>query len=101
VPTASNQTRELLNGATLSPDQNLLYVAGLHGIWVINTQTLKVQGEYLKQQDFTSVAISSNGQTLYAVDPSTGITLLDPSSGGIRTVLKGAVQAPWGIEWTN
>ena len=79
----------------------LLYVAGLHGIWVINTKTLKVQGEYLKQQVFTSLAVSNNGQTLYAVDPATGITLLDPSSGTTRTVLKGAVQAPWGIEWAT
>jgi hypothetical protein len=99
VVTAADQARELYNGATLSHDQRLLYVAGLHGIWVINTGTLQVQSEYLIQQDFTGLAESSDGHTLYGVDPATGITLLDPSSGDTRTVLKDVVQAPWGIEW--
>src|SRR2546430_1652155 len=78
-----------------------LYVAGLHGIWVINTDTLQVQGQYLKQQDFTGLAMSGDGHTLYGVDPATGITLLDSSSGETRTVIKGVVQAPWGIEWAT
>ncbi|HEV2581284.1 MAG TPA: hypothetical protein VGT44_10580, partial [Ktedonobacteraceae bacterium] len=80
-------------------DQNLLYVAGLHGIWVINTNTLRVQGEYLKQQSFTGLAMSGDGYTLYGVDPATGITLLNASSGEMRSVIKGVIQAPWGVEW--
>ncbi len=99
VVTAADAARELHNGAVLSPDQNLLYVAGLHGIWVINTNTLRVQGEYLKQQSFTGLAMSGDGYTLYGVDPATGITLLNSSSGETRTVIKGVIQAPWGIEW--
>ena len=99
--TAADQARELYNGAVLSRDQNLLYVVGLHGIWVISATTLKMQGEYLKQQDFTGLAESSDGQTLYAVDPATGITLLDPSSGATRIVIGGSVQAPWGIAWVS
>ena len=101
VVTQADQARELHNGAVLSRDQNLLYVAGLHGIWVINTDTLKMQSEYLKQQDFTGLAVSGDGQTLYGVNPATGITLLDPSSGDTHAVIKSAVQAPWGIEWAN
>ena len=101
VVTQADQARELHNGAVLSRDQNLLYVAGLHGIWVINTDTLKMQSEYLKQQDFTGLAVSGDGRTLYGVDPATGITLLDPSSGDTHAVIKSAVQAPWGIEWAN
>jgi DNA-binding beta-propeller fold protein YncE len=96
---AADQARELHNGAVLSRDQKLLYVAGLHGIWVINTNTLKVQTQYLKEQSFTGLAESSDGQTLYGVDPTIGITLLDLSSGATRTVIKGVVQSPWGIEW--
>ncbi|HEX9131789.1 MAG TPA: hypothetical protein VF844_05820 [Ktedonobacteraceae bacterium] len=99
VVTAADAARELHNGAVLSPDQNLLYVAGLHGIWVINTNTLRVQGEYLKQQSFTGLAMSGDGYTLYGIDPATGITLLNSSSGETRTVIKGVIQAPWGIEW--
>ena len=101
VVTAADQTRALYNGAVLSQDQRLLYVAGLHGIWVIDTTTLKVQGEYLKQQDFTGLAESPDGQTLYAVDPLTGITLLDPTRGETRTVIQGSVRAPWGIDWAD
>lgn len=68
VVTAADQTRELHNGAALSRDQNLLYVVGLHGIWVINTNTLKVQGQYLKQQDFTGWPSTAMGRC------STGLT---------------------------
>ncbi len=98
---AADQARELHNGAVLSRNQKLLYVAGLHGIWVINTTTLKVQAEYLKEQTFTGLAESSDGQTLYGVDPTIGITLLDPGSGATRTVIKGVVKSPWGIEWAT
>jgi len=98
---ATDQARELHNGAVLSRNQKLLYVAGLHGIWVINTNTLKVQAEYLKEQAFTGLAESSDGQTLYGVDPTIGITLLDPGSGATRTVIKGVVKSPWGIEWAT
>ena len=98
---AADQARELHNGAVLSRNQKLLYVAGLHGIWVINTSTLKVQAEYLKEQSFTGLAESSDGQTLYGVDPTIGITLLDPGSGVTRAVIKGVVKSPWGIEWAT
>lgn len=97
----ADQVQELHNGAVLSRDQKLLYVAGAHGIWVINTDTLKVQAQYLKEQSFTGLAESSDGQTLYGVDPTMGITLLDPNTGATRTVIKGVVQSPWGIEWAT
>jgi hypothetical protein len=96
-----DQTRQLHNGAVLSHDQKLLYVAGLHGIWVINTDTMKVHAQYLKGENFTGLAESSDGQTLYGVDPTVGITLLDPTSGASRSVIKGVVQSPWGIEWAS
>ncbi|GAC1364176.1 MAG: hypothetical protein NVS2B12_18340 [Ktedonobacteraceae bacterium] len=99
VATSTDKTRTLYNGAVLSHDKSQLYVAGLHGIWVINTTTLQVQNEYLKQQAFTGLAMSDDGQTLYAVDPATGITLLASASGAKRTVIQGSVQSPWGIAW--
>jgi DNA-binding beta-propeller fold protein YncE len=101
VVTATDEARELHNGAALSRDQKLLYVAGLHGIWVIKTETLQVQGEYLKQQDFTGLAMSGDGHTLYGVDPVNGITLLDSNTGEISAVIKSVIQAPWGIEWAT
>jgi DNA-binding beta-propeller fold protein YncE len=101
IVTAADETRELHNGAVLSRDQSLLYVVGLHGIWVINTNTFQVLGEYLKQQDFTGLGMSGDGKTLYGVDPATGITLLDSNSGDMRTVINDASLSPWGIEWST
>jgi hypothetical protein len=46
---------------------------------VINTNTLRGEGEYLKQLDFTGLAMSGDGHTLYGIDPTNGITLLDPA----------------------
>lgn len=102
---SSDKTRLLYNGAVLSPDQKMLYFAGMHGIWAVNTLALStqndsaIQSNYLTQQALTSVAISSDGGTLYAVDPTSGITLLDSATGQVRQVIQGPVQAPWGIEW--
>jgi DNA-binding beta-propeller fold protein YncE len=98
---AADKVRELYKGSVLAPGRGQIYVTGLHGIWAINTTTLQVQAEYLKQQSFTGLAISSDGQTLYAVDPATGITLLDPSTGKVRAIIQGAIHAPWGIEWAS
>lgn len=101
VVNATDKTRELHNGAVLSQDQNLLYVAGLYGIWVINTNTLQVQDEYLKQQNFTGLGMSGDGKTLYGVDPTTGITLLDSTNGVSRAVINGGSLSLWGIEWST
>jgi len=103
--TSSDKAGLLQNGAVLSHDGNTLYVAGVRGIWAFNTTAIStgnssvVQGNYLTQQAFTSVAISSDGRTLYAVDPTSGITLLDSATGQVRQVIQGPAQAPWGIEW--
>ena len=59
------------------------------------------KAEYLKEQSFTGLAESSDGQTLYGVDPTIGITLLDPGSGVTRAVIRGVVKSPWGIEWAT
>lgn len=96
---SSDKTRMLYNGATLSADQQTLYVTGLQGIWAIKTADLSVRSHYLMQQALTSVARSADGKTLYAVDPTSGITLLDAASGQAQQVIQGAVHAPWGIAW--
>ena len=98
---ASVQGQVLYHGAVLSPDQSRLYVAGAHGIQVLDTATLKSQSQYLKQESFTGLAISSDGKTLYAVDPASGVSLLDPASGQVRGTIQGPVHAPWGIAWTT
>ncbi|HEX7737075.1 MAG TPA: hypothetical protein VF458_19680 [Ktedonobacteraceae bacterium] len=95
------QEFQLYHGSVLSPDQHRLYVAGPHGIQVIDTSTLSLRGVYLQRQSFTGLAISSDGQTLYAVDPASGITLLNSTSGQVNSVIQGTVQAPWGVAWAT
>ena len=96
---SSDKTRSLYNGAVLSPDQKTMYFAGMHGIWAVNTSDLSVQGHYLAQQTLTGVALSADGQTLYAVDPTNGITLLNAATGQAQQVIQQPARTPWGIEW--
>ncbi|HEY0753455.1 MAG TPA: hypothetical protein VGD98_05790 [Ktedonobacteraceae bacterium] len=97
----TDQTRALYHGSVLSRDQQLLYVAGIHGIQIINVASLQLQGEYLKPQSFTGLAISGDGHTLYAVDPTSGITLLNTANGQVNGTIRSSIQAPWGIAWTT
>ena len=99
----SDTSRILYNGAALSPDGKTLYVVGLDGIWAINTADLQAQrnvvAHYLTQQTFTDIAVSTDGRTLYAVDPTHGITLLNSTTGQTERVIQGPARTPWGIEW--
>lgn len=96
---SNDKSRKLYNGAALSPDQNTLYFTGLQGIWAINTEDLSVRNHYLTQQALTGMGLSGDGKTLYAVDPTNGITLVDTASGQAQQVIQGQIHAPWGIEW--
>lgn len=93
--------RTLYNGAVLSADQSVLYVAGVKGIWAIKTSDLSVQGHYLSSQAITSLALAANGKTLYAASPASGITLLDTGTDQTQQVMQGPVRVPWGIAWIN
>jgi DNA-binding beta-propeller fold protein YncE len=97
----ADTTRMLYNGAVLSPDGKMLYVAVIHGVWAIRATDLSIKGQYLAQQNITGVAISSDGRTLYAVDPAKGITLLDLASGQAGQVIQGPARTPWGIAWIS
>ena len=94
-----DQGRMLYNGSALSSDQKTLYFAGIKGIWMVNTSDLSMRGHYLTRQAFTGVALSGDNQTLYAVDPANGITLLSASTGQTQKVIQGPAHTPWGIEW--
>ena len=100
---SSDTTRVLYKGAALSPDQGTLYFVGMQGIWAINTSDLHAQSNrlvhYLAQQTFTGIAMSADGRTLYAVDPTHGITLLDTRTGQAQEVIQGPAHSPWGIAW--
>ena len=100
---SSDNTRMLYNGAALSPDQGTLYFVGMQGIWAVNSSDLHAQRDifahYLAQQSFTGIALSVDGRTLYAVDPTHGITVLDARTGQAQQIIQGPTHAPWGIEW--
>ena len=100
---SDDKTRALRNGAVLSPDQSTLYFVGVNGIWSVNTLDLSAKRgmfkHFLPGQSFTGIALSANNRTLYAVNPTSGITLLDAATGQSEQVLQGPAHAPWGIEW--
>ncbi len=101
--TNADTSRKLRNGAVLSSDQSMLYFAGLHGIWSVNTTDLHAgRGTFqqaLEQQSFTGIALSADGKILYAVNPTSGITAFDTTNGQAQQALQVPARAPWDIEW--
>ena len=101
--TNADTSRMLRNGAVLSSDQSTLYFAGLRGIWSVKTTDLRAGHaafhQALGQQSFTGIALSANSKTLYAVNPTSGITAFDLASGQAQQALQVPARAPWDIEW--
>ncbi len=101
--TSADTSRMLRNGAALSPDQSTLYFAGLHSIWSVKTSDLRsghaTFHQALTQQSFTGIALSADGKTLYAVDPTSGITAFNVATQQTGQALQVPARAPWDIEW--
>ncbi|HEV2583248.1 MAG TPA: hypothetical protein VGT44_20475, partial [Ktedonobacteraceae bacterium] len=101
--TQEQKTRVLRNSAVLSPDQSILYFAGVDGIWSVKTSDLGARHptftHLLQGQTFTGIALSADSQTLYAVDPAHGITMMDVATGQAEQVIQGPARAPWDIDW--
>jgi hypothetical protein len=97
------RTRSLYNGAALSPNGQTLFFAGMQGIWSVNTdqlvRTKPTFTDYLAHDAFTSLALSSDGATLYALQPARGILTLDARTGQAGPVLPTPGQNPRGIVW--
>ena len=89
------------NGAVVSPDQQILYLAGVDGIWALSTRDSRILGHYLSGQSFTSAALSADGRTLYAVSPGQGIVMFNLMSGQTEQMMRGPAQSPWGIAWVS
>ena len=76
----------------------------MQGIMAINTGDINAERsdsltEYQSPHSFTSIALSADGRTLYAVDPVSGITLVNVNDGQVQQVIQGPARSPWGIEW--
>lgn len=91
--------RPLYNGAALSRDAKRLYVSGPNGIYDFDTSTLALRGTYLAGQNITSVAVGAGDDMLYAVSPSTGLSVIDLPSGHTLRTTRGPMQPIWGIAW--
>ncbi len=99
--TNGDKVRILYKGAMLSPDQKTLYFVGIHGIWATDTANLTIKNNYATQQIFTGIALSTNEQTLYAIYPASGLTIVDVGSGQSQRISLNTVRSPWGIEWIS
>lgn len=96
---ASQQATPLHNGAVVSADNRMLYFLGASGIWIVDTNGQAFKASYATQQAFTGLAVSGDGRTLFAVNPTSGITMIDASSGLAQQVAQSSVHTPWDIEW--
>ena len=100
TPLSSNM-QTLYHGAVLSPDQSTLYVLGTHGITAVNIPKETFAQGYAMQQTFTSIGVSTDGRTLYATQPYSGITMIRTSTGQTQALANSPAHAPWGIEWIS
>ncbi len=89
------------NGAVVSPDQRTLYVAGIDGIWALSVLDMRVLGHYLTNRPFTSVALSADGRTLYAVSPTQGVFLFNLTNGQSSQMTLASARSPWAIAWVS
>ena len=101
--THGNTTQESTfhSAAVLSSDNSTLYFVGVHGIMSLDTHSLTAKSPYAAQQAFTSIALSSDNKTLYAVYPTQGILMVNTNSGQTQQVAQSPARSPWGIEWVR
>jgi WD40 repeat protein len=73
------------NAAVISPDGRTLVTAGTRGIVWIDTATLKVRARALPDWTVWSLALSSDGKTLYAVSDSGNVAELSMAGPTLTT----------------
>jgi hypothetical protein len=59
--------RYITSGALLSPNGDRIYAAGSKGIAVVNTSDLSSRGVWQSDREFDSLALTADGERLYAV----------------------------------
>ncbi|GAC1390838.1 MAG: hypothetical protein NVS4B11_09980 [Ktedonobacteraceae bacterium] len=97
----ANQQSAFHSAAVLSSDNTTLYFAGVRGIRSVDTHSLTTKATYAAKQAFTSIALSGDGKTLYAVHPTNGILMVNTDSGQTQQVAQSPAHSPWGIEWVS
>jgi len=78
-------TRSHANAAVLSKDGSRLVVAGTSGIAWIDTSTMRLRSHTLSGWHVTTIGLSPDGQTLYAVNDQGRIAEVSMSSAAVLT----------------
>jgi hypothetical protein len=86
-----------LGAAALSVDGKTLFVLGERGLLAIDTRDLTLVEHYLPNTALSSLALSADGNRLYAVNlEEDQIVQLDPATGKLLGTVAGA-QRPWSV----
>jgi hypothetical protein len=101
APGSSLHAPKLYNGSALSADGAMLYVVGGDGLWALDASTLHVIKHYLAGEAFSSVALSADGKSLYALDPAKGLIALNLASGQASQVAQSGLASAVGIAWVS
>jgi hypothetical protein len=89
--------RIVIGGAALSPDGGTLFALAERGLVAIDTRDLTLRARLGGEAPLDSLALSADGERLYAVSAERGaILLLDPASGAELGEVAGASR-PWGV----
>ena len=84
------------NGISLSPDDRFLYILGGNGICLVEAETLQLMGYFPLDREVRDIAVSRDGNLLYATtSDSTGdILVVDATTGRIIRTLRGEKMHP-------
>jgi len=86
--------RKATGGAALTPDGKTLWTSGQNGLLAIATSDLSLRGQYFTDRVFSSLALSGDGERVYAVDAEHDTMLrIDAASGTLAEQLKAAYGA--------
>lgn len=73
-----------IGGAALSPDSKTLWASGDNGLLAVATADFSLRGHYLTDLTFSSIALSADGERIYAVDAGRDAVLrIDAASGTV------------------
>ena len=85
------------NGAVLSPDGRTLVMSGATGVVWVDTATLHARGRQLANWTVWSLALSPNGNNLYAVSDSGMLAEMSMAGTHLATVFPGGAGQPMAL----
>ena len=85
------------SAAAIAPDGRTVFVATGAGVWAIDVRALTLRQVYVRYQEVASVALSGDGQRLYALSlADQSVDVLTPATGAFTNSL--TLQGGWAIE---